>query len=282
MAVFTNMATLTYNGNTTNSNIVTGEITRVLTANKVAINDTYTANDDITYVINIINSGTTDITGLTVTDNLGSYTFEDETLIPLTFIEGAIRYFVNGVLQAEPTVEAGPPLVISGIRVPAGGNAAIIYEVNANSFAPLGEDGTITNEAVISGAGLTPITVSETVSVRDEIDLRITKALSPTVVTENGEITYTFTIENFGNQPAVATDNIVMTDLFDPILDITSVTFNGTTWTENVNYTYNEATGEFATIEGQITVPAATFTQNPDGSFTVTPGVATLVVVGTV
>lgn len=282
MAVFTNVATLTYNGNTTNSNIVTGEITRVLTANKVAINDTYTANDDITYVINIINSGTTDITGLTVTDNLGSFTLEDETLVPLTFIEGAIRYFVNGVLQAEPTVEAGPPLVISGIRVPAGGNAAIIYEVNANSFAPLGEDGTITNEAVISGAGLTPITVSETVSVRDEIDLRITKALSPTVVTENGEITYTFTIENFGNQPAVATDNIVMTDVFDPILDITSVTFNGTTWTENVNYTYNEATGEFATIEGQITVPAATFTQNPDGSFTVTPGVATLVVVGTV
>ncbi len=282
MAVFTNVATLTYNGNTTNSNIVTGEITRVLTANKVAINDTYTANDDITYFINTINSGTTDITGLTVTDNLGSYTLEDETLVPLTFTDGSIRYFVNGVLQAEPTVEAGPPLVISGIRVPAGGNAAIIYEVNANSFAPLGEDGTITNEAVISGAGLTPVTVSETVSVRDEIDLRITKALSPTVVTENGEITYTFTIQNFGNQPAVATDDIVMTDVFDPILDITSVTFNGSNWTENVNYTYNEATGEFATIEGQITVPAATFTQNPDGSFTVTPGVATLIVVGTV
>lgn len=34
MATFTNQATLTYNGGTVNSNIVTGELVQVLTASK--------------------------------------------------------------------------------------------------------------------------------------------------------------------------------------------------------------------------------------------------------
>ncbi len=282
MATFTNVATLTYNGNTANSNVVTGEILAVLTANKTAVRGTYSAGDDITYVINIINSGDSAVTGLSVTDNLGSYTFEEEAFVPLSYIDGSVKYFINGVLQAAPQVEVGPPLVFSGINVPANSNAAIVYEVNVNAFAPLGEDGTVTNQAVVSGQGLTEVTVDETVTSRNEIELQITKALNPTVVPENGEITYTFTIRNFGNQPAVATDEVIMNDLFDPVLDISSVTFNGEPWAVNVNYAYNETTGDFSTLAGQITVPAATFTRNTDGTFTVTPGVSTITVVGTV
>ena len=37
MAVFTNQATLTYNGNVINSNITTGEILEVLSATKTAV-----------------------------------------------------------------------------------------------------------------------------------------------------------------------------------------------------------------------------------------------------
>lgn len=48
------------------------------------------------------------------------------------------------------------------------------------------------------------------------------------------------------------------------------------------NYTYNDATGEFATTAGFITVPAATYTQNEDGSFTITPGTAKITVTGTI
>ena len=52
---------------------------------------------------------------------------------------------------------------------------------------------------------------------------------------------------------------------------------------DNVNYTYNEATGLFATLAGQITVPAATYTQDPTpGAYSVTPGISTLVVTGTI
>ena len=75
---------------------------------------------------------------------------------------------------------------------------------------------------------------------------------------------------------------MVLTDTFDPVLNPITVTYEGAAWTEGVNYTYNTATGAFATLPGQITVPAATYTQNPDGSYTVTPGSAVLTVTGTV
>lgn len=90
-------------------------------------------------------------------------------------------------------------------------------------------------------------------------------------------------IQNTGNQEVVATDNAVITDAFDPILTDLVVTYNGTAWTEGVQYEYNEATGLFVTNSGRITVPAATYTQNPvTGEYTLTPGIATLVVTGTI
>ena len=50
-----------------------------------------------------------------------------------------------------------------------------------------------------------------------------------------------------------------------------------------VEYNYDETTGLFATIPGQILVPAATYTQDPvTGIYTATPGIATLVVTGTI
>lgn len=281
MATFTNVATLTYGENTTTSNTVVGEILEVLTVNKTAVEETYTVNDDITYVINLINSGNAGLNGLTVTDNLGSFDFEGQTLTPLTYKENSIRYFVNGVLQATPTVTATSPLTVTGINVPANSNAAIVYEAVPNQFASPEQDAAITNEVVVSGGGITPATAEATVTARNGANLSIIKALSPTVVTENGEITYTFTIQNFGNEDVAATDT-VLSDTFNPILDITAVTFNGTAWEETVNYTYDETTGQFTTVAGNITVPAATVVQNEDGSFTVIPSISTLTVVGTV
>ena len=48
------------------------------------------------------------------------------------------------------------------------------------------------------------------------------------------------------------------------------------------DYTYDAQTGEFATVPGAITVPAATFAQLADGAYAVTPGRVTLTVSGTV
>lgn len=283
MATFTNQATLRYNGNVVNSNITTGELLEVLSATKTAVIDTYNQGSDITYVINIVNSGTVTFTGISVTDNLGAYTFGTGTLVPLDYVDGSAQYYLNGVLQPAPAVTAGPPLVISGITVPANGVATIIYVARANQYAPLDLEGVITNTAMINGGGVTEIVVNETVTPESGARLTITKSMCPTTVTENGRLTYTFVIQNIGNLPAVVTDNVTITDTFNPILSGLSVTFNDAAWTENVNYTYAEATGAFETIPGQITVPAAVYSQDPvTGEWIVEPGVSVLTVTGTI
>ena len=283
MATFTNQATLTYNGNTVNSNTVTGNITEVLTLTKTALVNTYTTGDSVTYVLSLNNSGLTPITGATVTDNLGSYAFNTTTLTPLDYTANSLAYYINGALQPTPTITATSPLTVTGITVPAGGNAMLIYETTANAFAPLASGSTVTNEASATYAGLSaPVTAEETVTVTDEPVLGITKALNPVNVVENGTLTYTFTITNVGNTAADATDNVVITDTFNPILTGITVTLNGETLPTTA-YPYNETTGVFTTTTGAITVPAATFSQDPvTGAWTAAPGVATLTVTGTV
>ena len=283
MATFNNFATLSYNGGTTNSNTVTGEILDILSSTKIAVMDDYTAKDDTTYVITLLNSGTVPLSGVTITDDLGGYLFNETTLYPLAYTQGSVRLYINGVLQTAPAVSPGPPLVFSGISIPAGGNAILIYEASVTAFAPLAADDTITNTAVITAQGLSsPVTVTATISTEDRADLTISKSVCPAVVSENEQLTYTFVIENHGNTPAVATDNVVLTDTFNPVLNPITVALNGVVWTQGTEYTYDTATGLFTTAEGYITVPAATYTQAADGTWTVTPGTAVLTVSGTV
>jgi uncharacterized repeat protein (TIGR01451 family) len=70
MAIFSNQATLTYNGSSTNSNIAYGEILDVLAATKTAIGGTYVPGTPVTYVVTLRNTGSAALTGLTVTDDL--------------------------------------------------------------------------------------------------------------------------------------------------------------------------------------------------------------------
>ena len=279
MAIFTNQATLTYTGGSTNSNIAVGEIIEVLSADKTAVSGSYAPGELVTYVITIRNTGTGAFTGLTVTDDLGGGTNP-----PLTYEDGTALYFVNGVPQTAPAVTAGPPLVFTGISVPAGGDATLVYQARANAFADPQPGGTITNTATVTGGGLTaPVTATETVTAETGPDLTITKTITPAQVADNGTVTYTFLIQNNGNEALVATDNAAVTDTFDPILTNLTVTLNGAPLTAGTGYTYDQATGRFATIPGVITVPAATFATDPaTGEYTRTPGIATLTVTGTI
>ena len=59
MAIFSNQATLTYNGNTTNSNIAYGEILDVLSATKTAVEGSYAPGELVTYVVTLRNTGNT-------------------------------------------------------------------------------------------------------------------------------------------------------------------------------------------------------------------------------
>lgn len=245
MASFTNMATLSYNGSQINSNVVTGELRDALTVTKTAVSGSYRPGDTVTYVVTLTNTGTA-LTGLTLTDDLGGYTAGGQTVYPLSYEAGTLHYYTGGTEQTAPAVTAGPPMTVTG-----GGLAA-------------------------------PLTATATTAAQAAPELTISKALSPAVVTGNGPLTYTFTIRNTGNTALTGQEGAVITDTFDPILNITGVTFNGTAWTSPEDYTYDAATGAFATVAGKLAVPEAAFTQNADGSWTVTPGQSVLTVTGTV
>jgi uncharacterized repeat protein (TIGR01451 family) len=284
MAIFSNQATLTYNGSSTNSNIAYGEILDVLVATKTAVGGTYRPGQIVTYVVTLRNTGTAALTGLTVTDNLGGYDFNGTTVYPLTYEGGSVAQFTNGVPQAAPAVVAGPPLVISGITVPADGDVVLVYQAQANEYADPAVGGTIDNTVTVTGDGLSaPITATETITAENQPMLTISKSITPAQVVDNDRVTYTVVIQNSAHEAVVATDNAAITDTFDPILTALTVTFDGAAWTQGVQYNYNEATGLFTTVPGQIIVPAATYAQDPvTGAYTATPGIATLVVTGTI
>ena len=282
MPAFTNQATLSYNNTVTNSNVVTGNIVEALTATKNAVVGTYSRGDAVTYVVTVVNSSAVPFSELTLTDNLGAYPFGTGTLYPLTYVEGSMNYYLNGVLQPAPAVTAENGITVTGITVPAGGTAMLIYEAEANGFAPLNVGDSITNTATISGGNLIEtITVSETVTPETTPNLSITKSLSPTTVSENGQITYTFVIQNTGNTGAVATDALIVSDTFNPVLQNITVTYNDEVLTQGTDYTYQN--GVFQTISGVIEVPAATYTRDPDtGNLIINPGVSIITVTGTV
>ena len=284
MAQFTNQAQLSYNNATINSNVAVGEVLEVLTAAKTAVTETYSQGETVTYAVSAVNTGSTPLNGIAVSDDLGAYTFGEATLYPLSYVDGSARLYINGVLQTAPTVTAGPPLAISGITIPAGGNMVLIYEATVNSYAPLGEGDSIVNTATVTGGGLsTPLTVTETVTPVSAPMLTITKSISPVPVAENGVVTYTFVIRNNGNAPADAAANVTLSDTFLPVLSDLTVLLDGVTLTPVTDYTYAVTEGDFATVPGVITVPAATYTQDPTtGAWSITPGVTTLTVTGTI
>lgn len=283
MPAFTNRATLSYNGNAVNSNVVTGEIRDAVTITKSTSSANYAGDGHITYTISLVNTSAAAVDNITVTDNLGEYQANAATAYPLTYRENTLSYYQNGVLQTAPTVTGGPPLTISGITIPAGGNVLLIYEADTNEFAPLAEGANIVNTATATGAALaSPVSDSAQVLAGDSPELSITKLLSPNTVSPNEEITYTFIIQNSGNLATTAEDDPIVTDTFDPILRNIAVTYNGTAWTEGVNYTYDETTGVFTTLANQIEVSEAAYAQADNGTVTASPGESVITVTGTV
>ncbi len=285
MATFNNQATLSFGGRVTSSNITVGEVVTRLTLTKTAVSTDYGPGDNIVYAVTLVNNDAADKTDITLTDNLGVFTpATGPEVVPLTYVDGSVLYYQNGVLQTAPTVNAGTTLEISGITIPAGGNVIILYETRANEFAPRGAAATINNTVTADGDDICDaLTGSASVPTRDEANLSIAKAISPDSVSCGDQVTYTFIIQNTGNTAVISTDDLILSDTFNPVLANITATLNGTTLTAGTDYTYDELTGEFATLTGGVAVPAASFVRDPvTGEIATTPGVTVLTVTGTI
>lgn len=281
MAVITNQANLTYTYGTTTasvqSNIAETQWNAGLTAEKRALESTYRAGSTLTYLISLKNESAAPVENLVITDNLGTFTPAGAAapLVPLTFANHATLY-VDGTFSEELTptpVENGIQFTIPSI--PAGADALLVYQAAVNGFAPLEVGSEITNTASIGENE--PLTVSATVPVAEYADVSVDKEMRPNPITDGAAMTVTFTIENRGNTEAT---DLVLTDDFPLSLSDLTVTVNGAPLTD---YTFedNRLTMPAGT-QTTMSVPAATFTLDETGAVTVTPGVLTVVVTGTV
>lgn len=281
MAELTNYATLRYGGVTIVSNTVTGTLPDALILTKTPVDPAYAPGGTVTYLLSLVNPGEAELTGLTLTDDLGGYGFGEETLYPLTFTPDSLRMLVNGLPQAAPAAAPGPPLVISGITVPAGGEVLLAYEARVTEFAPLAAGQEIVNTAGITGLPA-PVTASAAVGPEASAMLNIVKDLNMDSAKTPGGLTFTFTIENTGNTPAAAAEAVVLEDRFQPILFGLQAARDGVPWTLGTEYAYDEASGLFISLPGAITVPAAEYARGADGAWTVAPGRTVITVTGNI
>jgi uncharacterized repeat protein (TIGR01451 family) len=135
MAQFTNQAQLSYGNVVTNSNIAVGEITQALSITKTALSSEYSSGDTVSYVVSIVNSSPSTLNGLSLADDLGAYQFGETSVVPLDYVDGSVKYYLDGILQSAPTVSVGTGVIFSGINIGAGQNAIIAYEGEINGFA---------------------------------------------------------------------------------------------------------------------------------------------------
>ena len=284
MAIITNQANLTYTYGTTTasvlSNIASTELASPLTAEKRALENAYRLNTDLTYIISLNNESESALTNLPVLDNLGSYTPEGATspVLPLTYT-GPAALYLNGVFSEELTPAVQEDGVLFTIpEIPAGANALLLYKATVNGFAPLAPGSEIENAATIGQTD--PVTVSATVPVASYADVSITKEMTPDPVTDGAAMTVTFTIEHRGNEAAT---DLLLVDDFPLTLSDASVTVNGAPVTDFTFENQRLTVPAAGSTQTTLTVPAATFSQDPaSGAVTVVPGVLTVVMTGTV
>ncbi len=282
MATFTNRATLTYSGGVVSSNITVGHLTESLTITKQAVSAGYAPGETVTYAVTVTNGGEAPAADLTVTDDLGGYLFDGSAVYPLAYEEGSVLAYLDGMPDAAPAVTATQPLTFGGLTVPAGSTLMLLYAAKVTQFAPLGETAAITNTAAAAMPGTEPVTASTALPMETGPKLAVTKTLYPETAAAGSEITYTFAIQNSGCAPVETVDDLVLADTFAPALRGITASLDGTALASPADYTYDEAGGVFATVPGRITVPAASFVQGDDGSWSAKPGETVLTITGTI
>ena len=287
MATIENFATVRYTSGgvaaSSVSNLAEVAIESSALLTKTPLNTTYGEEDTLTYIISIQNTSGATLTNLQVVDDLGTFPFGTIELTPLTYAGNAILLINGQNATAQLTVNATSPSEVgfTVASLPAGATANIVYNAQINEYAALDLGSTIVNTATISAdAECVDGTASATVAVEAGADITVRKQMSPNPVVCGDTLTYSIQIFNYGN---TAAENVQVTDVFNPAPENITVTRNGVL-VPATDYTYVDGVltvpADTATPD---TVPAATFTRNPEtGEVTVTPGVVEYIITGTI
>jgi len=285
--IITNQARLNYRYGTTRatavSNIATTVLNSQLSVSKSSLSGCYRIGQNLTYVLSVSNNSSMATEGITVTDNMGTYTFNGTNLTPLSFV-GPAQLYINGAFVSEITPVINENNIVFSINsIPANGNAQIVYLALVNEYARCAIGSQIENTVTVETDCGCPCDIpsesSSTIPVCESADVRMVKTICPNPVVCGGELTYTFVLYNYGN--VTATD-VILTDTFRPTLENITVTVNGAT-VDSDDYDYINGTLTLPAVDSEfnITIPAATCSQNPNtGVVTPTPGSVQVTVSG--
>lgn len=285
MATIENFATVSYtSGGVTEtkvSNLAEIGLESAVSFTKTTLGDTYGEESVITYILSITNTSSSAIANVSVSDDLGSFTFGTMELTPLAYTAPALLLIDGQDVSAQLTVDssAADSLGFSFPSLPAGATANIVYRAEVNEYAPLDVSATITNTATLtSDSDCADGSATATVTAASAANVSVFKQMSPNPVVCGDTVTYTIRIYNYGNIPA---ENLTLSDTFNPAPDTITVTQDGTLLAAS-DYTYENGTLTApSSTATPVSVPAATFTRDiASGVVSVTPGIVEYVITG--
>lgn len=260
--VLNNQANVSYNydGASNSQNAISNTVATTLldeyslTATKSALNNNFRPGNNVTYIMNLENDGRGDLYNLTLTDNLGS----DTSTKPLSFAN-AVLYINNAPIAITPTINPENSLVF---QIPSpflsGDTAMIIYNTVVDANLPSSTD-SITNTVTITANGGsssgTLITVdpspSATTNIENYAQLTISKQSDKETISSGETLTYTFTLNNTGNELA---NNVILNDTLPQNFLITQVTST----TDGITTNYEPSQYDLDLTTNTITLPNAT------------------------
>ena len=191
-------------------------------ATKTAQVSTYRAGDNVPYILELKNTGTSAVYNVSISDNLGGGG-------ELDYVTGSAYIINNGVLtQVTPTSTS--PLEITVIdEMPSESDIIVLYtaRVDPNLASTIGD---ITNTVTLTAyetAGGTEIsdlpTPTATITRESYALVQMTKVVSSSEIRVGVPFSFYITLENSGNIDAT---DIVITDILPANFTINSITSN--------------------------------------------------------
>ena len=287
MAIIENFATVRYTSGgvteTTVSNLAQISLTSSVTLSKLSLEKEYGSESTLTYLLTVQNTSDTVLNGAVIEDNLGTFSYGELDLTPLTYGGDALLLINGQDATASLSVDFSDPSILIFTLPPlsSGATANVIYTAEVNAFAPLETGETIVNTATLrADSECAEGTANAAIPVEEGASLSVFKQMSPNPVVCGSTLTYSIQVSNYGNAPA---EDVQLTDVFDPTPENISITRNGVPLVAT-DYTYENGVLTISTGSATgDTVPAATFTRDPStGVVSVTPGVIEYVITGTI
>ena len=241
-----------------------------------SVENSYSSNDTITYILSIINNSSRCIKNIKVSNDLASYTINSgisqKTITPLSY-EGTSKLYIGGKFFSDIEAEVLSDKIIFNLEeIPALSNALIFYSTRVNKNAELSTGSSLKSTSSLTYDGMiNNIESSDTIYVKEKADVTLIKYMYPNLITSGEIITYNFILYNYGN---IEAKNVAFSDTFSPAPLNLNVSVNSDALSsKNYSYINGEIKIPSYGSDFSLSIPPANFIRDENnGAITTKPG----------